>query len=241
MKRKGLWFYPHPAKLLQQSHKAHKGCIKNLASKTKALPKKLMAWVVDLKFYRLVICTAVLFSLTALAYAQAGQSPASNTYSDPAINEIEHYLDDKKLDISQKGKPPAGSLLAEPATGKAEPQNYLVKADLFMDGLKANGLYAMTVPEFINTSRSDPNWTILDIRASESYAAGHIENAMNIPSGDLVLMMNMIPPGNKIAVYSDYDTSAAFGVMTLRVFGDRNAWILQGGVQAWQAAGMAAV
>ncbi len=205
------------------------------------MTKELMAWVVDLKFYKLVLCMAVLFSLAAQVYAQAGQSPASNTYSDPAVNEIEQFLDDKKADLSQKGKPPAGSPLAEPTAGKAEPQNYLVKADLFMDGLKANGLYVMTIPEFINSSRSDPSWTILDIRASESYAAGHIENAMNIPVGDLVLMMNMIPVGNKIAVYSDYDTNAAFGVMTLRVFGDRYAWILQGGIQAWQAAGMTVV
>lgn len=200
-----------------------------------------MARVVDLKLYKLAFCAAVLISLAALAYAQAGQSPAANTYSDPAINEVTQYLNDKNSDVSQKGKPPAGSPLAESEAGRAAPQNYLAKADIFMDGLKANNNYTVTVPEFINVSPSNPSWTILDIRSSDKYNSGHIENAMNIPFGDLVPMMSMIPAGNRIAVYSDYDTNAAFGVMTLRVFGDRDAWILQGGIQAWQAAGMTVV
>ncbi len=214
---------------------------KDFSLKDQSPGKKLVARVVDLKLYKLAFCTAVLFSLAALAYAQAGQSPAANTYSDPAVNEITQYLKDKNSDVSQKGKPPAGSPLAEPQAGKAAPQNYLAKADIFMDGIKANNNYTMTVPEFINISSSNPMWTILDIRSSEDYNGGHIENAMNIPFGDLVQMMNMIPAGNRIAVYSDSDTNAAFGVMTLRVFGDRDAWILQGGVSAWQAAGMTVV
>ncbi len=192
-----------------------------------------------MKFSKLLLCTAVLFCLAAQVYAQDEQSPAANTYSDPAVKEIKQYLDGPTLpDQSEKGKPPAGSTLAEPAAGQAASQNYLVKADLFLDGITTNNLYAMTVNDFINNSRADSKWTILDIRTSEKYNAGHIENAMSIPLSDLVLMMNMIPAGNKIVVYSDYDTNAAFGVMTLRVFGDRNAWILQGGMPAWQAAWM---
>ncbi|HSD57202.1 MAG TPA: rhodanese-like domain-containing protein [Methanotrichaceae archaeon] len=197
-----------------------------------------------MKFCKLLLCTAVLFCLAAQVYAQAEESPAANTYSDPAVKEIKQYLDGPTLpDQTEKGKPPARSPLAEPVAGQgqAASQNYLVKADLFLDGITTNNLYMITVPDFINNSRADPRWTILDIRPSERYAAGHIENAVNIPFADLVLMMNMIPAGNKIVVYSDYDTNAAFGVMTLRVFGDRNAWILQGGVPAWQAAGMPVV
>ncbi len=195
-----------------------------------------------MKFSKLLLCTAVLFCLAAQVYAQDEQSPAANTYSDPAVKEIKQYLDGPTLpDQSEKGKPPAGSSLAEPAAGQAASQNYLVKADLFLDGITTNNLYAMTVQDFINNSRMDSKWTILDIRTSEKYNAGHIENAMSIPLSELVLMMNMIPAGNKIVVYSDSDTNAAFGVMTLRVFGDRNAWILQGGMPAWQVAGMPVV
>ncbi len=195
-----------------------------------------------MKFSKLLLCTAVLFCLADQVYAQDEQSPAANTYSDPAVKEIKQYLDGPTLpDQSEKGKPPAGSSLAEPVAGQAASQNYLVKADLFLDGITTNNLYAMTVNDFINNSRADSKWTILDIRTSEKYNTGHIENAMSIPFSDLVLMMNMIPAGNKIVVYSDNDTNSAFGVMTLRVFGGRNAWILQGGVPAWQAAGMSVV
>jgi 3-mercaptopyruvate sulfurtransferase SseA len=203
-----------------------------------------MAQVVEMKFRKLLLCTAVLFCLAAQVYAQDEQSPAANTYSDPAVKEIKQYLDGPVLPYqSEKGKPPAGSSLAAPVAGQgqAASQNYLVKADLFLDGITTNNLYSMTVNDFINNSRADSRWTILDIRPSEAYAAGHIENAMNIPSADLVLMMSMIPAGNKIVVYSDNDINAAFGVMTLRVFGDRDAWILQGGMPAWQAAGMSVV
>ena len=198
--------------------------------------------VIEMKSFKLLLCVAVLFCLAAQVYAQAGQSPASNTFSDPAINEMKQYLDSsKKSDLSEKGKPPANSPLAKVGAGQIEPQNYFLKADLFMNGIAANNSYMIAVPEFVNVSRANPGWTILDIRAGAEYSAGHIENAMNIPISDLVTLMNMIPAGNKIAVYGDSDADAAFGVMALRVFGDRAAYILQGGLPAWQAAGMPVV
>jgi rhodanese-related sulfurtransferase len=204
-----------------------------------------MAQVVEMKLYKLLLCTAVLFCMIAQVYAQGEQSPAANTYSDPATNEIKQFLEGpQSSDLSQKGKPPAGSSLAKTEIGQSQtitPQNYLVKADLFLDGITANNLYIVTVPEFLEMQKADPNWVIVDIRPAVRYSSGHIENSMNIPFSDLVLMMNMIPVGKKVAVYSDYDTDAAFGVMTLRVFGDRAAWILQGGVPAWQSAGMTVV
>ena len=48
----------------------------------------------------------------------------------------------------------------------------------------------------------------------------------------------MIPAGQKVAIYCSADTNAALAVQTLRVYGDREAFILSGGVSAWQAAGM---
>ncbi len=197
-----------------------------------------------MKHCRLLLCMAVLFSLALHACAQSGQSPASNTYADPATNEIKQFLDEpSSSDISQKGKPPAGSSLARTEIGQAKStsQNYPVSADLFLDGAAANSLYMVTVPEFLEMQKADPNWVILDIRPADEYAAGHIENAISMPASDLVLMMSMIPAGKKVAVYGDDDIAAAFGVMTLQVFGGRDAWILQGGVPEWQSAGMIVV
>jgi rhodanese-related sulfurtransferase len=201
--------------------------------------------VIEMKLWKLLLCAAVLFSLAAQVHAQDDESPASNTYTDSATKEIKQFLDGpKSSSLSQKGKPPAGSSLAKTEIGQTQtttPQNYLVKADLFLDGIAANNLYSMAVPEFLEMQKTDPNWIIVDIRPADRYATGHIENAMNIPSSDLLLMMSMIPAGKKVAVYGDYDTDAAFGVMALRVFGDRDAWIMQGGLPAWQSAGMAVV
>jgi rhodanese-related sulfurtransferase len=198
-----------------------------------------------MRLHRLLLCLAVLFFLTAQVCAQSDVSPASSTYSDPATNEIKQFLEGpQSSDLNQRGKPPAGSSLAKMEIGQSQatrPQNYLAKADLFLDAISANSNYSITVLEFLEIQKTDTDWIIVDIRPADRYAAGHIENSMNIPYSDLVLMMDMIPASKKVAVYSDYDTDAAFGVMTLRVFGDRDAWVLEGGVPVWQSTGMTVV
>ena len=60
---------------------------------------------------------------------------------------------------------------------------------------------------------------------------------MSIPLADLVRRMDTIPGSRKVAVHCCSDIDAAFGVMTLQVFADRDAWVLQGGLGAWDKAG----
>lgn len=51
--------------------------------------------------------------------------------------------------------------------------------------------------------------------------------------------MSQSPSNKSIAVYCHFDTSAASGVMTSRVFGGRSdAWILISGAITWQDADM---
>jgi rhodanese-related sulfurtransferase len=110
-------------------------------------------------------------------------------------------------------------------------------ADSFLKGANDNGLYSLSVPNFLSKMNSDPNWVILDVGAPEFYAQGHVPAAVNIPLSDLIARMGTIPPGKKVAVYSSSDINAAYAVETLRVFGGFDAWMLQGGIAAWQAAG----
>jgi rhodanese-related sulfurtransferase len=116
--------------------------------------------------------------------------------------------------------------------------DYMVKTDSFLKEAMKNGYYVLSVPEFVNRSVADKNWVIVDVRPAQLYATGHILGAINIPLSDLVSQMGMIPAGQKVAVYCELDTNAAFAVQTLRVYGDRDASVLLGGVVAWQAAGM---
>ena len=115
--------------------------------------------------------------------------------------------------------------------------DYMMKADEFLNGAWNNSLYMMTVPEFLNRSKNDSNWAIVDIRQPLDFQQNHIKGAINIPFTDLIADMKDIPAGKKVAVYCASNRRSPYGVMALRIFGDRDAWVLLDGVSAWIAAG----
>ena len=146
------------------------------------------------------------------------------------------------LNDSSKKTTSIGSITPVPVTsGLGQSSNYMVKTDSFLKEAMNNGYYVLSVPEFVNRSVADKNWAIVDVRPAQLYATGHIPGAINIPMSDLISQMGMIPAGQNVAVYCAIDTNAAFAVQTLRVYGDRDASVLLGGVVAWQAAGMPVV
>jgi rhodanese-related sulfurtransferase len=116
--------------------------------------------------------------------------------------------------------------------------NYLAKTDSFLKEAANNGFYLLSVAEFLSKSSQDKNWAIVDARPAQQYAAGHIPDALSIPLENIISQMGMIPAGRKIAVYSTPDANAAFAVQALRVYADREAFVLSGGIDAWKAAGM---
>jgi len=126
------------------------------------------------------------------------------------------------------------------AAGQETSPNYMLKADEVMKGMIDNGLYLISISDVINATGNETemaDWVILDVRPVEGYATGHIPNSMNIPFTNIISDMDAVPTDKKIAVVCTYDTNSAFAVAMLRVFGDRNAWIVQGGIPAWQEAG----
>jgi rhodanese-related sulfurtransferase len=133
----------------------------------------------------------------------------------------------------------SGSLAGENATSGSS--NALIKTNDFLKEAINNSGYMMTMPDFININKNKTEasgWIVVDVRPREVYPNGHIPAAISIPLADLIVKMNTIPGGKKIAVYCCSDIDAAFGAMTLRVFADREAWVLQGGLSAWNSAGM---
>jgi rhodanese-related sulfurtransferase len=183
-----------------------------------------------------------------------GDSPSGNTYVDPSIEEMKkQIIEEKKADNKvYKGQPWATSSLNDsskkiaPATAiipvqisssaSTQSSNNLAAADLFLKGVLNNGSFALSVPNFLGISNMEP-WVIVDVSPAELYAQGHIPNAMSIPLADFIANMGSIPAGKKAAVYSNSDINSAFAVEALRVFANRDAWILQGGIPAWEAAG----
>jgi len=204
---------------------------------------------------KLFMCSVALACLLVGACV-ADESPSANTYSDPAVNELKSQVLKEKTTTSQsyKGQPWATSSLNEsnkqavsvaeiaaqaqaPVTSSAA-SDMMAKVDSFLKAGAKSGFYVVSVPDFVNATASDPNWVVVDVRAADQYSQGHIQNSMNIPLENLVSQLGMIPAGEKIAVCGSLDSDSALAVETLSVFGDREAYVLQGGIAAWQAANM---
>lgn len=113
----------------------------------------------------------------------------------------------------------------------------------------------------VQTSLSAPQTVVLDIRDPKSYAAGHIAGALNAPYGSwrgpasnpgelpsignltkLVQRLGLTPDTHVIVTSSGKDETdfgaAARVYWTLKVLGLQQLSILNGGLKAWQAAGL---
>jgi len=195
-----------------------------------------------------------------LVQACIAEEEAPSTYSDPAVNELKNQVltEQKTTSGSYKGQPWATSSLndsykkvtsisvtpvqiaaaANTATNAPASENSLVEVDAFLKDAAANGFYLVSVSDYITKVQADPSWVVVDVRAADQYAQGHIQGALNAPLENLVSQMGMIPVGKKVAVYGNIDANAAFAVEVLRVYANSDAYVLQGGLSAWQAAGM---
>jgi rhodanese-related sulfurtransferase len=116
--------------------------------------------------------------------------------------------------------------------------DYMAKADEFLMSLPENNLLRMDMQELIDAvDAGDESIVIVDVRPASLYDAGHIEGSINVPFPELVPNMDMVPTDKKIAVVCTFDTNSAFSVSVMRIFGDRDAWVVVGGVPAWEEAG----
>lgn len=195
-----------------------------------------------MKHGKILLSMILILCLAVQVYALPEPDSPSIVSTDPAIKEMEQALQGlSNPDQSAKGKPPASSSLSNQAGQSAFP-NYMAKANDFLNGAAANNYYAVTVPDFINRTKIDTNWVIVDIRPADAYAQGHIGNAINVPASNLIsLMGTTVPAGKRVAVCGTTNTDAAFGAMALSIFGNREAYVLLDGLSAWQASGMPVV
>lgn len=122
-------------------------------------------------------------------------------------------------------------------TGKCDGTCLRTKAEAFVKSVPENEMYLMSVEdlaEMVDAGKSE--FVILDIRPIKHYEGGHIKGAMNVPLPMVVSKLDSIPNGKKIAVVCALDTNSAFAVAVLRMNG-RDAWIVEGGVFAWEGLG----
>ena len=89
----------------------------------------------------------------------------------------------------------------------------------------------------IDASQTDI--AIVDVREEHAYTAGHIPGAVNLPRGQLELLVDQrFPdPSARILVYCEYGKISTLAAATLREMGFGGAVGLDGGMEAWRAAG----
>ncbi len=81
--------------------------------------------------------------------------------------------------------------------------------------------------------------TVVDVREREEYAAGHIPGAMHIPRGQLELRVDteLPDPTRRVVVCCRFGKISTLAAATLRGMGFLRVAALDGGLEAWKAAG----
>ncbi|HEY2712696.1 MAG TPA: rhodanese-like domain-containing protein [Chthoniobacterales bacterium] len=82
--------------------------------------------------------------------------------------------------------------------------------------------------------------TLLDVRAEEDWAAGHVQGAKHLPRAEVELEIEaMVPDLNqRIICYCGGGSRSALAAESLQRMGYRNVRSMTGGFRAWKEAGL---
>jgi len=96
--------------------------------------------------------------------------------------------------------------------------------------------YGVTKVEDLQVLMAEQDVTLLDVREVEEYAAGHMEDAFNVPIRTLAQNLNLLPDQSAtIVVICKGGGRATLAAAALQVLGYQNVKILAGGFDAWAA------
>lgn len=95
---------------------------------------------------------------------------------------------------------------------------------------------ALQVTQIINRGKS----TVVDVRTAEEFAAGHLRDAKNIPLADLATRIGELEKskGRSVVVVCQTGARSDKAVRQLAAAGFDDVVSLDGGLTAWQAAGL---
>ncbi len=84
----------------------------------------------------------------------------------------------------------------------------------------------------------DPAPLFLDVREKDEFKAGHLPGALNILYTDVTGMTDQLPKDRPIVTYCIHSAHRApQAAATLRKLGFTNAYVMEGGIVAWEAGG----
>ena len=85
---------------------------------------------------------------------------------------------------------------------------------------------------------NDRDAVVVDVRPSAEFAAGHLPNARNITADELGKRASDLPTGKPVIVVCGTGNRAGKAASALRAAGRQDVFCLEGGVAAWQQAGL---
>jgi rhodanese-related sulfurtransferase len=100
-------------------------------------------------------------------------------------------------------------------------------------GWKKSGKSVTASEKFVQTG----NIVLLDLRARETYEAGHIPRAYNIPLNSLAAQEDDFPVKAPTVVYADSSAEAQQGYNMIKKWGVKTISIWPDGVQSWTGKG----
>ena len=90
----------------------------------------------------------------------------------------------------------------------------------------------------VNDIRNNPDVVLIDVREQWEYDAGHIPNVKLIPLGELPNRLNEIPKDKFVVMTCRSGNRSNQATQFLRSKGFDNVHNMQGGILAWQKAGL---
>jgi rhodanese-related sulfurtransferase len=117
------------------------------------------------------------------------------------------------------------------------------ESQVLAEYLEANGDFINTVSptiiksEDVNALNLTGGIEILDIRTATDFAAGHIENAVNVEFANLRTFYddNNLSASEKVAIVCYTGQTAAYGAALLRLAGYNNVYSMKWGMSSWNA------
>ncbi len=94
--------------------------------------------------------------------------------------------------------------------------------------------------ELMRTNAGNPGFHVLDVRTPQEYAAGHLPGAVNInvESPDFTSQVKALDPSATYIVYCHTGNRSAVATERMHALGFKHIYDVQGGIAAWQAAGL---
>lgn len=94
-------------------------------------------------------------------------------------------------------------------------------------------------PVAVKTWQEEKEVVFLDVREPDEFAAGHLPGARNIVWTEVASLIGQLPKDRPIVTYCIHSAHRApEAAKTLRSLGFENAYVLEGGIVAWQAGGL---